>query len=83
MFHDSLKNYSFSQTLTQASISLILKAGKNLEECGSWRPISPLNGDIKLLAKVLACCLDPCLENIISEDQTGFIKGRKLSFDIR
>lgn len=38
--------------------------------------------DLKLLAKILACCLDSCLPGIISSDQTGFIKGRQLSLNI-
>ncbi len=83
MYNDSLVNGSLPLTLTQASISLILKRDKNPDKCGSWRPISLLNLDVKLLAKVLACRLDPCLPEIISEDQTGFIRGRQLSSNIR
>lgn len=83
MYNDSLVNGSFPLTLTQASISLILKRDKNPDKCGSWRPISLLNLDVKLLAKVLACHLDPCLPEIISEDQTGFIRGQQLSSNIR
>ena len=32
---------------------------------------------------MLACCLDPCLPDIISLDQTGFVRGRQLSSNIR
>jgi len=35
------------------------------------------------LAKVLACRLDSCLPDIISLDQTGFVRGRQLSSNIR
>lgn len=42
-----------------------------------------LNSDVKLLAKVLASRLDPCLPALISEDQTGFVRGRQLSSNIR
>ena len=59
MFNDSLEQGSITQTLNPASISLILKKDKDPKECGSWRPISLLNSDVKLLAKVLACRLDP------------------------
>lgn len=83
MFNDSLEHGSLPKTLTQASISLILKKDKDPRECGSWRPISLLNADVKLLAKVLACRLDPCLLDIVSEDQTGFIRGRQLSSNVR
>lgn len=42
-----------------------------------------LNSDVKLLAKVLACCLDPCLPDIISENQTEFVRGRLLLSNIK
>lgn len=74
MFNDSLEHGCLPLTLTQASISLIPKRNKDPEE---------LNSDVKLLAKILASRLDPCLPSIISSDQTGFIKGRQLSSNIR
>ena len=38
----------------QAVISLIQKPGKDARDLKSWRPISLLNVDVKLLSKVLA-----------------------------
>ena len=83
MFNDSMKRGSLPPTLNQVSILLIPKEDKNLDECSSWRPISLLNSDVKLLAKVLACCLDPCLPDIILLDQTGFVRGCQQSSNIR
>lgn len=82
MFNDSLEHGCLLLTLTQASISLIPKRNKDPEECGNWRPVSLLNSDVKLLAKIFASRLDPCIPSIISSDQTGFIKGRQLSSNI-
>uniref|UniRef100_A0A3P9CFW2 Uncharacterized protein n=1 Tax=Maylandia zebra TaxID=106582 RepID=A0A3P9CFW2_9CICH len=68
----------FSKILTspmEANISLILKKGKPPEECASYRPISVLNLDLKILAKVLAIRLEPILPSIVKNDQTGFIRG--------
>jgi hypothetical protein len=42
-----------------------------------------LTADVKLLAKVLACRLEPCLQDVISDDRTGFIKGRQLFSNVR
>lgn len=83
MFNNSFELGTLPSSLTQALISLIPKKNKDLEDCGSWRPVSLLNSDIKLLAKTLASRLDPCLLSIISKDQTGFMRGRQLSSNIR
>ncbi len=40
--------------LYQATISLLLKKEKNPLECGSYRPISLLNCDYEILAKLLS-----------------------------
>uniref|UniRef100_A0A3B1IPQ1 Reverse transcriptase domain-containing protein n=1 Tax=Astyanax mexicanus TaxID=7994 RepID=A0A3B1IPQ1_ASTMX len=83
MFQDSFDNASLPQTLTQASIFLILKKGKDALQCGSYRPISLLNVDYKMLAKLLATRMESWLPSIISPDQTGFIKDRHAFSNIR
>lgn len=83
VFNESLENGSLPPTLTQASISLLLKKDKDPTSCGSYRPISLLNVDAKILAKILACRLESILPKIISDDQTGFIKGRHSFSNIR
>lgn len=51
--------------------------------CRSYRPISLLNVDVKILAKILALRLGTILPSIISTDQTGFIKNRLSFFNVR
>lgn len=53
MLNDSLFHGSLPQTLTEASITLLLKPGKDSTKCVSYRPISLLNCDVKILAKAL------------------------------
>lgn len=55
----------------------------NKQECGSYRPISLLNVDSKIFAKMIARRLEAVLPTIISPDQTGFIKNRQSSSNIR
>lgn len=83
MFDEGFNPQSLPPTLHQASISLLLKKGKDPHNCSSYRPISLLNVDVKILAKVLALCLESVLPTIVSSDQTGFIKSRHLFFNIR
>jgi len=83
VFNDSLERGVLPPTLNEALISLILKKDKDPNLCGSYRPISLLNNDVKLLAKILARRLETCLPDIISEDQTGFILGRQLPSSVR
>lgn len=46
--------YDMSRDALLASITVILKEGKEGALCSSYRPISLLNADMKLYAKVLA-----------------------------
>ena len=68
--------------MTQATIAL-LKRDKDPTSCGSYRPLSLLNADVKVLAKVIPSRLENVLPHIISEEQNGFIKGRHLFFNTR
>lgn len=45
-------------SLKSGLITLIPKSGKSLVECGSYRPISLLNAEAKIIAKVLAIRLE-------------------------
>lgn len=83
VYNDSLSVGSLPETLRQATISLILKKGQNKQECGSYRPISLLNVDSKIFAKMIARRVEAVLPTIISPDQTGFIKNRQSSSNIR
>ena len=83
MYNESYTKHTLPSTLTQATISLILKKNKDPLDCTSYRPISLLNVDLKLLSKLLALRLDSILPTIISPDQTGFIKNRYSFYNLR
>ena len=69
--------------LCRGVIRLIPKPEKELLEIPNWRPITLLNVDYKILSKVLANRLKEVLKSLISEDQTGFVKGRYIGENIR
>jgi hypothetical protein len=64
-------------------LSLIPKKGKDSRKLKNWRPISLLNSDYKILAKAIATRLQKVLPYLISNDQTGCLKGRSIYANIR
>ena len=62
---------------------MILKPDKPPTKCESYRPISLLNSDTKIIAKLLALRVEKCLPSIIGSDQNGFIKNRQAYYNIR
>lgn len=83
MFKESLDKGCLPQSLTEASITLLLKPGKDKLDCGSYRPISLINCDGKILAKSLALRLERTMDTIISADQTGFMRDRHSFTNVR
>ena len=64
-------------------LCLIPKKRKDLTKLESWRPLSVLNTDYKILAKVLAKRLKVGLREIINPDQIGYMKSRFYGENIR
>ena len=63
------------QSLCLASITLLLKKDKHPLHCAPYRPISVINVDYKIIAKVLALQLERVLPSIIYLDQSRFVRG--------
>ena len=83
VYNESFNSGRLPPTLSEANISLLLKKDKDPLECNNYRPISLLNVDQKILAKVLATRLQQALPTLISTDQTGFMAGRNSSSNTR
>ncbi len=83
MFNDSFSEDKLPATPYEASISLLLKKDRDPASFGSYRPVSLLNVDCKILAKVLAVRLQNVMSSIISLDQTGSTLGRYSFFNTR
>ena len=63
-------------------LSLIEKIGKDMLRLKNWHPLTLLNVDNKIFAKILAKRLEKSFKYIIHYSQTGFIKGRYLAENI-
>ncbi len=83
MFNDCIKKKELATTMKQGLISLIPKPDKDPLEIDNWRPITLLNTDYKLIALIYARRLKSELDQIINESQTGFMKNRHISNNIR
>ena len=62
---------------------MVPKPGKDLRNLKNWRPISLLNADYKIIAKIIANRLETVIPYIINNDQSGCIKGRSIFNNIR
>ena len=81
-------NYSFeagslTELQKQSIITLIPKQNNDITILDNWRPISLLNVDYKMAAKVIANRVKDSITKIIDHSQTGFIKGRYIGENIR
>uniref|UniRef100_A0A803JA29 Reverse transcriptase domain-containing protein n=1 Tax=Xenopus tropicalis TaxID=8364 RepID=A0A803JA29_XENTR len=83
MFNHLLTGDKFQAQTLMASIIPIPKPDTDLTECKNYRPISILNLDVKILAKVLANRLSVILPKLIQRDQVGFVRGRQATDAIR
>jgi len=77
-FNARFENGTLSVSQRRGIISLIPKDENNLTTLSNWRPITLLNVDYKILAKVIARRIESVLPKLIHSDQTGFINGRKI-----
>lgn len=71
-----LNTKTMAQSWSDATIVVLHKEGKDPTDCKSYRPLSMLNGDVRILIGILARRLNAIITQIIHPDQTGFISGR-------
>ena len=83
MLNHSMLNSRLPPTLYKANISLIPKPGRDPNLVSSYRPISLLPIETKILGKVLANRLKEHICSIIHPDQSGFMPGRHMYFNLR
>ena len=82
-YHHALQFGTLAPSWREATVVVIHKEGEDPSECQSNRPISLLNGDIRILTAILAKRLNKIIAQIINPDQTGFITGRYYGDNLR
>lgn len=68
VYDEALSKSSLPPTLREAVIILLPKPGKDPMHCASYRPLSLLNLDYKILAKMIALRLAQLMEHVVSPD---------------
>jgi len=84
----SVLNYAFESACLSIAerrgvIKLIPKKDVELYYIKDWRPVTLLNTNYKITAKVLANRIKSVLPSIINDDHTGFMKSRFTGENIR
>ena len=67
---------SLPASMSQGVITLLYKGKGSRSLLDSYRPITLLNSDYKLLAKALATRFGPALQHVVDPTQTAFVPGR-------
>ena len=83
LYNGARERGSLPPTLTQASMSLLLKKVKTLFSVPLIGICRFLTLTLRLLAKTSATCLEKFLPIIISEEHNSFTKGCQLVFTVR
>lgn len=83
MLKEVLEVGSLTHTMKQGVITLIPKPSKDPTHLDNLRPITLLNNDYKLLTHIFANRLKLGITQIVSETQSGFIKGRSIHNNLR
>ena len=78
-----MSNKELSTEQKRSIITLLPKKNKNKLYIKNWRPISLLNTDYKIIAKIFSSRLQNVLPSIINYDQTGYLKNRFIGQNIR
>ena len=63
----------------ESYLKLLPKDGKDLRLLKNWRPITLSNCDFKIITKTLACKLSKNLNNVISQNQTAYMRDRQIT----
>lgn len=75
--HNDIKpDCQFTKQTQEAQITLIPKADKALTQCSSYRPISLIHVDLKVLTKLLTLRLQTVIPSLIGLDKVGFVPNR-------
>ena len=80
MFNECWEEGSLNPSMLLGEIILLYKK-KDPRDPRNYRPITLLNLDYKILTKVLVGRMKKVIDTVISEEQTGFVPGRVITWN--
>ena len=78
LFNHWLKQGSIPQRITRGVVKLLVKDKHGGDGIDNFRPLTMLNTELKILAKILANRLQGVLGSLIGPEQTSAVKGRTI-----
>ena len=82
LYQECKKLCILNKTARQGVISLLPKGNKDPHFLKHWRPLTLLNVDYKILAKVFANRIKKVLTYLVGPQQTGFLQDRQITDNI-
>ena len=83
VFLQCKKDGRLGMSLRRGILTLIPKKDKDPLEISNLRPLTMLNLDYKIFARIIAMRLEGVINFLVGDQQTGFIKGRCVEENIR
>ena len=78
LVNDTFDKKELTPSQYKGVLTLLYTSGEQ-EDIRNWRPLTLLNSDYKIIAKILAERLKVVLPKLIHSDQKGFVKGRNIN----
>jgi hypothetical protein len=78
LVNDTFEEKELTPSQYKGVLTLLHKSGER-EDIRNWRPLTLLNSDYKIIAKILAERLRVVFPKLIHSDHKGFVKGRNIS----
>lgn len=83
LMNDIIRTKEIQNTWKEANITVLPKDGTDLKDPKNYGPVSSLNTDYTIFAKILLDKLKVFLKDFIKEDQAGFLPGRQIRDNLR